>query len=497
MSSSANRTGISLRDVLKRFRAIGASDLDFSKASKNAGDVLDGTLFVAVMGNDEDGHNRIDEAVANGCIGILAERFVTAPVPVFLVADTRHAFQSIERELLGDPASQLHTVGITGSYGKTACASMLHHALSSESNPVGLISDLSVYDGRHTTDGWYRDSNDASISQPLHQMVMNGCGHAILECHSEGLINQRYDSISLDAAIITRIRNAHTTLHGTLANYRRAKARILELLKPDGVVILNSDDPNTRFHLPRLSNPALTIGIHTDADITAHDIEHTITGTSFTVDAGGKLAKLSLPLIGTHHVYHALQAIALSLTTGIELDTIVNRFSSLPHPFGHMNPVETGVDFDVYVDVANSADTLVMAMESLRAVTTGRLIVLMGPDGDTTPGERRHMGTVTERLSDICICTENNTMEVDFLDIAHDCMDGFEHPGRLSVIPSRIHAIDWALSTAETGDAVLITGKGFNTLHQVGSVLQEFDDISIVQMLLREPSLFGSDDETR
>ncbi len=88
-------------------------------------------------------------------------------------------------------------------------------------------------------------------------------------------------------------------------------------------------------------------------------------------------------------------------------------------------------------------------------------------------------------------------MELDFLDIAHDCMDGFEHPGRLSVIPSRIHAIDWALSTAETGDAVLITGKGFNTLHQVGSVLQEFDDISIVQMLLREPSLFGSDDETR
>lgn len=497
MSFSAKRTGISLGDVLKRYRAIGASDLEFSKASKNAGEALDNTLFVAVMGSDDDGHNRIDEAVANGCIAIVAERFVTAPVPVFLVDDTRRAFQSIERELLGDPASKLHTVGITGTYGKTACANMLHHILSSDSNSVGLISDLVIHDGRHSTDGWFRDSNDDSCSEPLHHMVRNDCAHAILECHSAGLINQHYDSVSLDAAIITRIRNAHATLHGTLANYRRAKARILELLKPDGVVILNSDCPNTRFHLPRISNPALTIGIHTDADITAHDIEHSSIGTSFTVDAGGHQALISLPLLGTHHVYHALQAIALSLTTGMNLNAIVDRFTTLPRLTGHMHRVQTEGDFSVYVDVANSADTLVMAMESLRAITPGRLIVVFGPDGDTTSGERRHMGTVTERLSDVSICTENNTMEVDFLDIAHDCMDGFEHPGRLSVIPSRIHAIDWALNTAEAGDTVLISGKGFNTLHHVGSVLQEFDDCSIAQMLLRDPSLFTSDNDTR
>ena len=497
MSFTARRAGISLRHVLKQFRAIGASDLEFSKASKNAGESLDDTLFIAVMGSDDDGHNRIDEAVANGCIAIVAERFVTAPVPVFLVDDTRHAFQSIERELLGDPASQLHTVGITGTYGKTACANILHHVLSSDLNPVGLVSDLSVHDGHDTTDGWFRNSDDDSVSVPLHHMVRHGCTHAILECHSAGLANQTYDSVSFDAAIITRIRNAHTTLHGTLANYRRAKARILELLKPEGVVILNSDDPNTRFHLPRISNPALTIGIHTDADITAHDIVHAHNGTSFTVDAGGKQAIISLPLLGTHHVYHALQAIALSLTTGMDLDSIVNRLSSLPRPAGHMHPVESNSDFDVYVDVANSADTLFMAMESLRAITAGRLIVIFGPDGDSTPGERRHMGTVTERLSDICICTENNIRDVEFLDIAHDCMDGFEHPGRLSVIPSRIHAIDWALSTAETGDTILIAGKGFNTLHHVGSVVQEFDDISITQMLIREPNLFATEDDTR
>ena len=497
MSFSARRAGISLRHVLKQFRAIGASDLEFSKASKNAGESLEDTLFIAVMGSDDDGHNRIDEAVANGCIAIVAERFVTAPVPVFLVDDTRHAFQSIERELLGDPASQLHTVGITGTYGKTACANILHHVLSSDLNTVGLVSDLSVHDGHDTTDGWFRNSDDDSFSGPLHQMVRHGCTHAILECHSAGLANQTYKSVSLDAAIITRIRNAHSSLHGTLANYRRAKARILELLKPEGVVILNSDDPNTRFHLPRISNPALTIGIHTDADITAHDIVHAHNGTSFTVDAGGQQAMISLPLLGTHHVYHALQAIALSLTTGTDLDSIVNRLSSLPSPAGHMHPVESNSDFDVYVDVANSADTLSMAMESLRAITAGRLIVIFGPDGDTTPGERRHMGTVTERLSDICICTENNTMDVEFLDIAHDCMDGFEHPGRLSVIPSRIHAIDWALSTAKAGDTILIAGKGFNTLHHVGSVVQEFDDISITQMLIREPNLFATEDDTR
>jgi len=497
MSFSARRSGISLRDVLKRFRAIGATDLKFSKASKNAGEALDETLFIAVMGSDDDGHNRIDEAVANGCIAIVAERFVTAPVPVFLVEDTRQAFQSIERELLGDPASQLHTVGITGTYGKTACANILHHVLSSDSNTVGLVSDLSVYDGHHVTDGWFRNSDDESFSSPLDHMVRHSCTHAILECHSAGLANQQYDVVSLDAAIITRIRNAHTSLHGTLANYRRAKARILELLKPDGVVILNSDDPNTRFHLPRIKNPALTIGIHTDADITAHDLEHSYDGTSFTVDAGGHQATISLPLLGTHHVYHALQAIALSLTTGMDLDSIVNRFSSLPRPAGHMHRVDSHSGFDIYVDVANSADTLVMAMESLRAITAGRLIVIFGPDGDTTPGERRHMGTVTERLSDVCICTENNTMDVEFLDIAHDCMDGFEHPGRLSVIPSRIHAIDWALSSAETGDTILIAGKGFNTLHHVGNVVQEFDDISITQMLIREPSLFATEDETR
>ena len=152
MSYSSERGSISLRDVLKKFKSIGARDLSVSRTSTNHLNPLHGTLFVAVMDSDDDGHNHVEKAVENGCIGILAERFVTAPVPVFIVSDTRRALQDIERELLGDPASQLHTIGVTGTYGKTACSHLLHHLFSANSKKVGLITDLEVHDGRHAID---------------------------------------------------------------------------------------------------------------------------------------------------------------------------------------------------------------------------------------------------------------------------------------------------------------------------------------------------------
>jgi UDP-N-acetylmuramoyl-L-alanyl-D-glutamate--2,6-diaminopimelate ligase len=143
------------------------------------------------------------------------------------------------------------------------------------------------------------------------------------------------------------------------------------------------------------------------------------------------------------------------------------------------------------VDHAQTSSALAMSLHALREVTLGRLICVYGATHQQDLEQRAAMGRVAERGADLGIITSNNPGLEPPLEIAHDILSGFRSPGKAHIIPDRQKAIHWALSEAQPGDTVVITGKGDEPFQQIGKRQLQFDDREVAKNWLygAQPSL--------
>ena len=310
-------------------------------------------------------------------------------------------------------------------------------------------------------------------------MVDNRCQKAALEISSQALVRRHLSGLQLDAAVITRIRSAHLDYHGSIDNYRKAKLRIFSLLKPGGTAIVNADDPATEELLATIDLPVLRFGMHAEADVTAMLLERSAGEQTFLLRSGNQTASVRTSVIGDPHITHCLAAASLALADGLDLATIAAGLSMASRIPGHLEQIERGQPFQVYVDSANHPDTLAMALHAIRSTRPRRLICLFGPSSRQPAELRARMGRVVERSADIGMITSNDPGGEQPLSIIHDVLDGYDHPGHAHILPDRLEAICWSLDQARPGDAVLIAGKGFRRSQHTGYMLDDFDDHQI------------------
>jgi len=456
-----------------------------------------GDLYFAIDLDDGDGHDDIALATANGATGIVAERILPTVVPTYIVPDTRVAYAHTARYAAGSPSKHLRTIGITGTCGKTAATFLMQQVFQQLGRKTGALSDLCFDNGKDVADFPVVKPDSKVYANWLGAMVANDCQIACIELNEKDLADQTSAGIDLDYAVITRLVNFQSSTDGMDHQTQRAATNIIASLKSTGVVIINADDATSRFDLPHIENPTLTIGSNDDCDIWVEHLKHSVEGQRFRLHAGTEEAIVFTPIIGHHHVYHCLQVTALALLEGYLLPEIAEAISKIDAISGHLERISRGQDFEVFIDSANSPITLRNALHSLRQITAGRLIVVFGPGANTGAPFRADMGRIAEKAADITIITENNPANEEMRSIVHDVLDGYRNPSNAEVIVSRERAIVWALAHANTDDTVLIAGKGFRTQHQLGNQTLYFDDrqitdICLNQLLFPEP-VYGVD----
>ena len=477
-----------LRQLFPSARFTGARDIPVHACCSDADRCQPGDLYVALLDSHRDGHDDLSRAISRGAAAVLVERHVISPVPTCQVTDTRDALGILCHHLAGKPSSQLSVAGITGTSGKTATTHLLQSIWKKASIQSGLVSSVCHDDGHQVMPSCHDTPSPPELADLMARMTQHECQRVDLEISSRALAARQLAGIELDAAIITRIRSDHLDLHGSLENYRRAKLQILSLLKPAGLAIVNLDDPATRTLLPMIDVPLLTFGIHSDADITGTVLQRNPNEQVFLITAGQETAVVRSGVIGNPHVAHCLAAAALGLASGVELATIAAGLSTPHRVPGHLERVECGQPFSVYVDSANHPDTIAMALNAIRLSTTGRLICVFGPSGHRSAELRARMGCVVERSADLGIITSHDTRERAPLARSHDVLDGYEQPGQAHIIPDRVEAVCWALDQAGAGDAVLIAGNEIQTIHEQGLTLDNFDDFQVVTEWLHQRS---------
>jgi len=465
------------------------ADFSVSGIASNSKRVSRDFVFVAIRGSSEDGGKFISEAIERGArVVIVQDRKsrITNPKKVYLIAvkDARKAIARLASEFYGRPSEQLKVVGVTGTNGKTTITYLIEAIVKEAGYSPGVIGTINyrfqdkVIPSKMTTPG------PVELEYILADMKNAGVGYCAMEVSSHALDQDRTLGINFHSAIFTNLTQDHLDYHENLSNYFRAKSKLFKNLNRSSYALINNDDPYARRLIKLTKAKVSTYAIDRKADVVASDIRFEVAATEFTVGTAKGSFRLHSQLIGKHNIYNMLGVIAWALSDGLEISVIksaLEKFNTVP---GRLERIGESGNFSVFVDYAHTEDALKNIIQSLRRVSSNRIIVVFGCGGDRDKSKRPKMGRVVSELSDYAIITSDNPRSEDPLSIIEDIKRGIKK-SNFSIIPERLDAIRESLALAKQGDIVLVAGKGHENYQVLADRTVHFDDKEAVKACLQ------------
>ena len=479
-SAARTREPASLRRLFPGASFVGCADLRVTEATEVAQQVRPGALFAARTGAKSDGAQWVAEAVARGATALLSSRpMADVPLPQCIVPNVARAFGSLCAHLAGRPMRTVRTVGVTGTNGKTTVTWLVRSLLQTAGYDCGLLGTIEYSDGETQVPASLTTPDAHTFWSWFEAMQRRGTGFAAVELSSHALHQDRVAAAELETAIVTNVTHEHLDYHGSREGYLAGKAKILALLRPGGTLVLNQDDPVADRLLALLPEgiDLLTFATKRRAAVTAESVVETVNGLSFDLSLRGRRVRVETPLIGQHNVSNCLAAVAAVDRFGLSLDEIAAGLRAAVAPPGRMQRL-CGDTFEVFIDYAHTPDALVRAIGAARALTQGRVIVVVGAGGERDPSKRAPLGRAAA-AADVAIITSDNPRGEDAQDIIDAVLAGCGGGSDCRAEPDRGTAIRRAIEAARPTDIVLIAGKGHETTQVLRSGPVPFHDATV------------------
>lgn len=446
--------------------------------------VRSGTLFAAAPGHNRHGHEFADDAVRAGACAIITDRegevsAVTHGVPVAVVDDVRGAVARLAQEVYG-PSEAMTLVGVTGTNGKTSVAYMMAGGLRAAGTPVGLIGTLGVTVGER----WEKSEHTTPESPDLYRIFREcrsiGIDHVVMEVSSIAASESRITGLVFDVMVFTNLSHDHLDYHGSMGAYFHAKRSMFDSESCRQAVVCVDTEWGVRL-ASELDIPVSTVATNgLEATWSAHEV------TTWEVSGPGFQAS-EMFRVPRFVMANRLCALAALEVSGIPAHRAWEAICHVHVP-GRMERVATVDDAPVYVDYAHSPDAINRALAAVRSQTSGRLLVVVGAGGDRDSEKRGAMGRVSADIADIVIVTDDNPRSEDPTAIRSAVAAGAREAGTAEVIEiaPREDAIRHALVSCQAGDAVMVLGKGAETVQEVADARIPFDDREVVRRISRE-----------
>ena len=498
----------SLSDLFKEFPfEYQSGDLSRGEISGIFSDsrkVVPGALFVAVAGENTDGHLFIQNAIEQGASAVVGEKPKAAnlPVPYVQVKNSRQSLAYLAAAFYGYPARKMTMIGVTGTDGKTTTCNLLFQILISAGIKAGMISTVNAVIGDERLDtGFHVTTPDAlEVQLILAKMAENGLTHVILETTSHGWAQYRVDACEFDIGLITNITHEHLDYHGSFENYRQAKARLFAGLvntlpkQQDNkrLGILNFDDSSYEFLKAVTEVDQVSYGSHPSSDFRAEDIEYSPSGISFKVIQHGEVHQIVSSLAGAFNVLNCLAAYTAAVEgLGINPEIASKGISSLAGVPGRMERIDLGQKFTAIVDFAHTPNALISALQTARQITSGRVITVFGSAGLRDREKRRLMAEAAVGLADVVIFTAEDPRTESWDSILEEMSGGATSKGGVENrsffrIPDRGEAVRQAVKMASPGDLVIACGKGHEQSMCFGEIEYPWDDRLAMRSALSE-----------
>jgi UDP-N-acetylmuramoyl-L-alanyl-D-glutamate--2,6-diaminopimelate ligase len=370
-------------------------------------------------------------------------------------------------------------IGVTGTKGKTTTTYLIRHVLESAGKKAGLIGTIEHVAGSQTLPSARTTPEASDIQTLLSAMVEAEWDAVVMEVSSHATEMRRTDGTEFDVAVFTNITRDHMDFHPNFEHYLQAKLRLFAQIGVDGTkgnkaAIVNVDDPHWRDFARAARVPVITVGIDNQADLRAEDVQVSAAGSFFRIGD----VSVDLELTGRFNVYNALCALAAGIHEGIPLEVAAGALERVRGVPGRFERIDIGQEFAVIVDYAHTEDSLRNVLTTARDLGSGRVISVCGAGGDRDRGKRPLMGRALAELSDHVIITSDNPRSESPEQICADMVSGIQRINRTNyeVILDRRAAHRKAMEIAQSGDVVLIAGKGHETYQQFADHRIHFDD---------------------
>ena len=461
--------------------------------------ITPGCLFLCIKGAAYDSHQDAAKAVEQGAAAVVVMQETDLPADgktvIIHVQDTRIAMAHISAAWFGYPATKMKVIGLTGTKGKTTTTYLIRSMLMNAGYKVGLIGTIEYIVGDEHIHANNTTPESYTLQSLFARMVECGTQIVVMEVSSQALKLHRTAGIEFDIGVFTNLERDHIggAEHKDMEEYIYCKSLLFKQCKTGFV---NMDDVHMDQVTAGHTCDIVTYGFDDRADLRALNIAYIrkpgALGVFFDTKGLADLhAEIANP--GRFSVYNALCAIGCAHLLGIDNETIVTSLKEM-HVRGRIEMVPVSDRYTLIIDYAHNAMALKSLLTTLRDYRPSRLVCLFGCGGNRARDRRTEMGEVSGRYADFTIITSDNPRDEDPQAIIDDIKQGIEQTEGVYVeIPDRKEAIAYAIQNAQSGDIIVLAGKGHEDYQEIKGVKYPMDERDLIHDILTEMKMNGNE----
>lgn len=468
----------------------GGLDKEIKSVVYDSRKVTPDSLFLCIKGAVSDGHKYAKEVVEKGATVLVVQDEVEVPeeVTVIRVENTRYAMACISAAWFGHPAEKMKVIGITGTKGKTTTTYLVKSILENAGYKVGLIGTIEAIIGDEVIPAANTTPESYIVQEYFAKMAEAGCDCVVMEVSSQGLMLHRTAGFVFDFGIFTNIEPDHIgpNEHASFEEYLACKSLLFRQCK---IGILNADDKHYQDILKDHTCTVETFGFSKEADLRAENMQliHKPGYLGVAYHVSGLLDfDVEIDVPGKFSVYNSLTAIAVCRHFKVEVD-VMKKALKCAKTKGRIEMIKVSDEFTLMIDYAHNAMSLESLLTTLKEYEPKRLVCVFGCGGNRSKDRRYEMGEVSGRLADLTIITSDNPRFEEPQEIINDIKVGIaKTDGAYVEICDRKEAIKYAIEHGQSGDVIVLAGKGHEDYQEIKGVKYPMDERTLIAEVLEE-----------
>ncbi len=431
-----------------------------------------GDTFIAIKGENIDGHDYVNDAIKKGATKVVVEKGEYS-VNTIVVEDTKKYLEEYLENNYYDEIKNIKLIGMTGTNGKTTTCYLIYQALNKLNIKCAYIGTLGFFlDGEEKTLN-NTTPNLYEIYNMLLECSKKECKYVVMEVSSQGLSMGRVNTLIFDYVIFSNLTQDHLDYHKTMENYVLEKQKLFKMTH-DSYAIINNDDKYKDYFL--LDNKNITYG-ESNSDYKISDVKSSLDGSTFKLNDEEYHTKL----VGEYNIYNVSVVVILLKLLGIE--NIQDIISNLTSPNGRMDIIKYN-DNNIIIDYAHTPDAVEKIITSVSKLDHNRIITLVGCGGNRDKTKRSIMGDIATKYSDYVIFTSDNPRYENPKKILKDITCKLDKKN-YKIIVNRKKAINKSIQMLSKNDILLLLGKGHEDYQIIKGKKRHFSDKEIVQKYTR------------
>ena len=460
-------------------------NFSFSGISFDTKNIKKNNIFFAIKGNSIDGNKFIPKAIKKGSKIIVTERKTNQFQNGILYIHTNNV-----RKLLAETAFKIYNkkpknlIAVTGTNGKSSVADFYYQILKLNNKKGASIGTLGIKSKRINLNLSNTTIDPIKLAKILSKLKNQKIENVIMEASSHGLKQNRLDGLKFNSGIFTNLSQDHLDYHKNLKNYLNAKLYLFEnLISKRGNVITDQLIPEFKNIKKIAINKKLKLHTLNDKKNNLELISHNFKGEGqfLRIKLYNSIRDINLNLIGKIQLKNVLMAIIAAKYSGISLDKILNTIPKLKPVEGRFEKIgKIKNQSKVILDYAHTPDALKTCLLNLREQFPNKAItVLFGCGGNRDQNKRSKMGKIASDFADSIILTNDNPRFENPQKIRRDIKKGIKKK-RITEIPNRAIAIKKAIHNLNSGDILLVAGKGHEKTQDIGNKKIFFSDRKVI-----------------